>query len=469
PTIHKQNFNRFNLFGKYNLIISDHTQLTASLSSFKSKWDASGQVPSRAVEGGIIDRFGSIDPTEGGNTDRENANVLLTHSFSNGTTWENSAYYSRYKFNLFSDFTFYLNDPINGDEINQGEKRNLYGYLSRATHKYSLSNGSLTSVYGAGFRYDATIDSKLAHVVDRQFLDYIKLGNIHELNSFAYTDQQLNMGKWLIDAGLRFDYLHFNYFDKLQTMQSAPQGKSIVSPKLNIQYTINKTFQVYAKMGKGFHSNDTRVVVAQQGREILPAAYGVDVGFMIKPVPHLFINTAAWYLYLSQEFVYVGDDGNIEPSGRTRRTGIDIILRYQFSSNFFANLNLNFTNPKAIDASKGQNYIPLAPTATSTGGLFYKPKEGFNGSLTYRWIKKRPANEDNSIVAKGYFLLDGSFNYTKHKYEVGIAVENILNVTWNEAQFATESRLKNEPTPVTELNFTPGTPFFARIKFAVFF
>ena len=145
------------------------------------------------------------------------------------------------------------------------------------------------------------------------------------------------------------------------------------------------------------------------------------------------------------------------------------MARYQFSENFFANLNINFTKPRAIGEPKGADYIPLAPRATSAGGIFYKKKEGFNGSLTYRYIKSRPANEDNSIVAKGYFLADASLNYTKSKYEVGLAVENIFNADWNEAQFATESRLKNEPSPVTELHFTPGIPFFARIKFAVFF
>jgi len=260
-----------------------------------------------------------------------------------------------------------------------------------------------------------------------------------------------------------------NYFDKLTTTRLPSQGKGIVSPKLNIQYTVSKQLQLYAKAGKGFHSNDTRVVVAKRGEEILPAAYGGDVGFMMKPSSNLFINVTAWYLYLNQEFVYVGDDGNVEPSGKTRRQGIDVILRYQFSSKLFANANINFTKPRAIDKPKGENYIPLAPTATSTGGLFYRQKIGWNGSLTYRYIKDRPANEDNSIVAKGYFLLDGSLNYTKQKYEVGVAVENIFNADWNEAQFATESRLQNEPAPVTELNFTPGTPIFARIKLAVFF
>ena len=469
PTVNKQHFNRFNVFGKYNRALSANTQLTASLSAFKSKWDASGQVPERAVADGTIDRFGSIDPTEGGNTERYNANISVAHTFAGGTVWENQAYYSRYIFNLYSNFTFYLNDPVNGDEINQAENRNMLGYLSRVNHKYIFNNWSLQSFYGAGLRYDMTTDSRLAHVVQRQHLSDIQLGDITESNAFGNIQQQASIGKWLIDAGVRLDYLHFKYADKLNAVQQPAQGKSIVSPKINIQYTINPRVQLFVKAGKGFHSNDARVVVANDGKQILPAAYGADIGVILKPTSQLLLSVAAWYLHLDQEFVYVGDDGNIEPSGKTRREGIDIIARYQFSRYLFANLNVNLTKPRALGEAKGQDYIPLAPTATSTGGLFYKKEKGFNGGLSYRYIKDRPANEDNSIVAKGYFLLDGSINYTQLKYELGLALENVFNVKWNEAQFATESRLKNETNPVTELNFTPGMPFFARLKLAVFF
>ncbi|MDQ6812662.1 MAG: TonB-dependent receptor, partial [Bacteroidota bacterium] len=164
-----------------------------------------------------------------------------------------------------------------------------------------------------------------------------------------------------------------------------------------------------------------------------------------------------------------GDDAVVEPGGKTRREGIDFIARYQFTDKWFANANINLTKPRAIGPPKGEDYIPLSPTASSTGGLFYRPKEGFNGGISYRVIKDRPANEDNTIIARGYFVMDASLNYSKSKYEVGIAIENLLNTTWNEAQFATESRLRGEPASVTELHFTPGIPFFARAKLAFFF
>ena len=468
-TENKQRLNRFNIFGKYNNVLSAKTNLSFSASGFKSNWNASGQIPTRAVEDGTITRFGSIDPTEGGNTERYNANLFVTHQFNNGATWQNQVFYNRYKFNLYSNFTFFLNDPINGDGIQQQEARNLFGFVSTLKEKRFFGNATLSSTDAIGIRYDATNRSKLANVMKRQFLSNVKLGDVKEANAYAFTQQQLSVGKWEFDAGLRFDYFNFNYFDRLTNVQLQQQNKSIISPKFNVQYNLKKEIQLYVKTGKGFHSNDTRVVTDNTTKQILPAAYGVDFGLILKPTKNLLINIAAWKLYLQQEFVYVGDAGIVEASGKSKRQGLDIIARYQISKSLFANTNINFTKPRAIDKTKGENYIPLAPTATSTGGLFYKKLTGFNGGLSYRYIKDRAANVDNSIVAQGYFLLDASFNYTQPNYEIGLSFENIFNVKWNEAQFATESRLQNETDPVNELHYTPGTPVFAKIKLAVFF
>ncbi len=469
PTISEQRFKRLNLFGKYNFSFSDRTQLSASASSFTSRWDASGQVPDRAVESGLIGRFGSIDPTEGGNTERHNVNLTVSHRFHKGASWDNQAWYSRYRFNLYSNFTFFANDPVNGDGINQAEGRNLFGYLSTLKQQYYFNRVRLNSTYAAGFRYDATRDSRLSHQVKRVVTDDVKLGDINEANLFAYTQQQVSVGKFVFDAGVRLDHFNFRYYDKLSATQLPSQSKTIVSPKLNIQFTLNKQVQFFVKTGKGFHSNDTRVVVENAGKEILPAAYGADLGFIVKPAKNLLVTVAAWYLHLEQEFVYVGDEGVVEPSGKSRRQGIDVIARYQLNDHIFANVNLNFTRPRAIGEPKGADYIPLAPTLTSVGGLYYKATKGFNGGLSYRYIKDRPANEDNTIRAKGYFVMDAALNYTRPKYEAGIAVENLFNVKWNEAQFATESRLQGEPGNVTELHYTPGTPFFFRVKLAYFF
>lgn len=470
PFKHPQHFNRFNIQGKFTTQLNKSNRLMLMASTLNSNWDASGQVPERAIKSGLIDRFGAIDSTEGGYTSRTNAVARLTTYFNDHTSWENQWYYSHYQFRLYSNFTFYLNDPINGDQIRQSEKRDIIGYNSKFTHETEAGSWHITSLLGTGFRYDQTHNSELSHTVDKStVLEYKQLGNIRELNAFGYVDESFSRNRWLFNAGVRLDYFNFDYTDKLTTGQLPAQRKAIFSPRLNVQYTLNSKSQLYFKAGKGFHSNDARVVVFNRGSEILPAAYGADLGVMLKPVPKLLVNIAAWYLYLQQEFVYVGDEGIVEPSGKTRRIGLDVSGRYQFTKWLFADVNLNLAKPRSIDDPKGENYIPLAPTLTSTGGLSWQLRNGINGSIRYRYMKNRPANEDNTVIAKGYTVTDFALNYTHKKYEIGISVENLFHVKWNETQFDTESRLKNEPDPVSEIHFTPGVPFFARMKLAVFF
>lgn len=465
-----QHFNRFNLFGKLNTNIGKNNKLTLIGSTLSSDWDASGQIPERAVKSGMIGRFDYIDNTEGGYTSRSNASATLNRYLSPNTTWENQAYYTNYHFNLHSNFTFFLNDPVNGDQIRQREARNIYGYHSKLSNETTLGDWNLQSVYGTGFRLDETRNTELSHTINRNtVIAYKQLGNIRETNAFVYAEESIEKNRWRFNLGTRLDYFNFHYHDKLNANQNPDQQKIIVSPKLNIQYTLNTKTQLYLKTGKGFHSNDARVVVFNRGYDILPAAYGADLGVLLKPTRNLLVNVAAWYLYLQQEFVYVGDEGVVEPSGKTRRTGIDLSARYQLTNWLFADVNANLAKPRSMEAPKGENYIPLAPTLTSTGGLSWQLKNGWNGSLRYRYMHNRAANEDNSVTAKGYTVTDLSINYTKKKYELGVAIENLFNVKWKETQFDTESRLKNEPAPVSEIHFTPGTPFFARMKLAVFF
>lgn len=463
-----QHFNRINIFGKYNWQLNEMNQLQFIVSKFKSSWDASGQIPQRAVQQGIIDRFGAIDDREGGATNRTNISSKWKY-IKKHFNISQQLYYIRYNFDLFSNFTFFLNDPVNGDQIRQKEKREIAGYNASLLIKHYYHQWQITTNAGWGLRADKTDNSELSHTVAKEFvLERKALGDIKELNSFVYASQNISTGKWVVNPGIRVDYFSFNYKDALNTALPAQQ-KAIISPKLNLFYNYNKTLQLFIKTGKGFHSNDTRVVVPGNGVQILPSAYGADAGVVLKPFKNLIINTAAWYLFLQQEFVYVGDEAVIEQGGKTQRLGIDLSARYQLGKKWLADINLNYAHARALENPKGQNYIPLAPSFTSIGGISYQSKNGLNGSLRYRFIKNRTANEDNSVQAKGYFVSDFSLNYTKRNIEIGAAIENLFNTKWNEAQFETTSRLKDEPAEVTELHFTPGIPFFAKLRVSIFF
>lgn len=461
-----QNFNRVNLLGKYSAILDDNSKFSISASRFASKWDASGQIPQRLVDNGTISRFGAVDDTEGGTTARTNINATISKPIDENTFLKAKAFYSNYQFELYSNFTFFLEDPINGDQIKQKESRDLYGMNAELNKKIKNNDWDVLFQLGIGFRADATTDSELSHTLNRSTtLVRIKLGDIDEVNGFSYLNSEIKLGKLLINPAVRLDYFKFNYQDKLAPIYKTQSETEVkVSPKLNFIYSQNNDLQFFVKSGIGFHSNDTRVVVQNNGKQILPTAIGTDIGTIWKPFPKLIVNSALWYLYLQQEFVYVGDAGIIEPSGKSKRMGIDLGLRYQLNDYLYFDADANYTYARSIDEPNGQNFIPLAPDFTSTGGLSFQKWNGFSGGLRYRYLNSRPANENNSIVAKGYALADFNVNYTYNKVTFGISIENILNTKWNETQFATESRLQNETNSVDEIHFTPGTPYYMKGK-----
>ena len=467
-----QHFNRINLMGKYHGLIGTDKILTMSMSTFTSRWEASGQIPDRAVKQGLIDRFGAIDDKEGGNTSRTNANIQLLQNLGNGDLLRNQFYYVKNQFRLYSNFTFFLDDPVNGDQIRQVESRDIFGYNLSYAAERELGSMSLRTELGLNIRYDKTKETELAHTAMRKkVINYLALGDIDQLNAALYVDEVLKVNnRFSINAGLRFDQFSFGYVNLLDSIYDHPVVyANIPSPKLNFYYNASPNVQIYLKSGIGFHSNDARVVVPQNGLDILPKAYGVDLGTFIKPFPRLLLNLAGWFLDLEQEFVYVGDAAVVEPSGKTRRYGFDFSSRYQAADWLFVDVDLNYTVPRSREAAEGGNYIPLAPTFTSIGGLTTRFGKGLNASLRYRHISDRPANENNTVTALGYTLLDGGITYTARKCEFGLSFENILNVDWNEAQFDTESRLFDEPEPVSELHYTPGTPFFVRGSATFFF
>jgi len=459
-----QNFNRMNIFGKYTGNVTNSDKLGITASHFTSKWDASGQIPQRAIDRKIIDRFGAIDDTEGGNTSRTNLIVKYDKLIDENTSIKNQLFLSKYDFELYSNFTFFLNDPINGDQIRQKENRTIYGLNSEYKKSFSIENTKATLNAGINLRYDQSRNNELSHTVNRkETLKILKLGDINETNFGGYVNTTFDFGKWTINPAVRVDYFSFEYNDKLQPhYETQVETKAIASPKLNIFYNYSQNLQFYLKTGKGFHSNDTRVVIAKNDKKILPASYGFDAGFAWKPFEKWFLNTAYWYLYLQQEFVYVGDEAVVEPSGKTRRQGVELSLRYQPFKWLFWNLDTTYTHARSIDEPKGQNYIPLAPDFTLVSGLNFKDLSGFYGGINLRHIKNRPANEDNSITAKGYTVVDFNINYQWHRLDFGIQIQNLFDTKWNETQFATESRLKNEAQPVEEIHFTPGTPFFLK-------
>lgn len=460
-----QAFNRLNLLGKFRALIDDDQRVTLSVSAFQSGWDASGQVPERAIQGGMISRFGAIDNTEGGKTSRYNFNFEHLKSVNNNSLIKNQLFYIDYGFELYSNFTFFKEDPINGDQIRQKEKRHIFGYNGAYQTSGSLMGKKLDTEIGLFFRNDQISDAELSRSQQRSFTKTrLALGDVNETNTGVYLTETWHLSsKFTLNAGLRADVFQSAYDNKLDSVYAPGRVSSgFVSPKLNLYYDPSSKLRLYASGGYGFHSNDTRVVVPQNGVEISPKAIGGDLGLIFKPTSSLLFNVAAWGLALDQEFVYVGDEAIVEAGGKTLRLGADLSARLQLFNFLFLDLDATYSHARATEETEGAQYIPLAPKWTTTGGLAWEQSKGFFGSLRFRHLGDRAANEDNSLNAQGYFLLDAVAGWKKGNFEFGFNVQNLLNQEWKEAQFETESRLRDELEPVSEIHFTPGTPFFLK-------
>jgi len=457
-----QNFHRVNLQSKLSKTFDNGNLLEASVSFFDSEWTASGQIPERAIRSGLISRLGAIDDTEGGKTSRKSINFKETIFLGDKSHLKGGVYLSQYDFELFSNFTFFLDDSEFGDQIKQSESRVTCGAFVHLGHELS---SDLVLKYGANFRNDKVSDIQLTNTINRETIqDFVALGNVAESNISSFFTTDYKKGNWKFTPGVRLDYFDFNYTDKLETTPKNLEENSVLfSPKFITSYTPNKKVQFALKLGQGFHSNDTRVAVLN-GSSALPKSTGGDLEVNWKVNSKIILTSAVWFLDLEQEFVYVGDAGIVEPSGRSKRKGVDVSARIELKKGLLANFDFNYTHARSSNGESFSERIPLAPELTSTGGFSYVSDKGFFGSLNYRYLGDRAANEDFSSVAKGYLLLDGSAGYKSQHIEFSVGVENALNTDWKEAQFLTLSRLQFEETPVEEIHFTPGTPFFLNAK-----
>jgi len=269
-----------------------------------------------------------------------------------------------------------------------------------------------------------------------------------------------------------------------------------LSPKANLVISPSRSLDLYANFGAGFHSNDARDVIVDQRvadleralrrnglneRQIsdsltalnidpahrdaktLPRAVGAELGFRTRLGERLNFGAAAWWLDIEREFVYVGDAGTTELSGRTRRYGVDLETRLKVLSWLYGDADVTISTGEARDEPAEANEIPLAPRFIAAGGLTVRHPQGYEGGLRIRHLGNRPANEDNTVTALGYTVLDLAASYRFGNYQINFVLENLTDTDWNEAQFDTESRLRDEPAPASELHFTPGNPRNVRV------
>jgi TonB family protein len=528
PFINEEKLYRYNLFAKVSYDFSPRTSLGVFIEAYGSGWIGSGQIPSREVDAGRLNQFGAIDPSEGGLTQRQMVTAFLHHRDPKHE-FDATVYFTRYRLSLWNNFTFFLGDPVNGDEIEQDDARTFTG-ANLSYHLHSrVGRVFFRTTVGAQLRYDGVhVDlwnatsqagnfrKRLGRHVDASRFHFGNDDDIDQINLSAYLEEDVAFARWFrAIVGLRADYFGFNVSDQGEALSadmpatSGVKQKSLLSPKATLVFTPIRPLDLYLNFGMGFHSNDARIVV-QEGRttpegtvvNAVPRIYGGELGARYTFRHYLTVAAALWASYLENETVFSGDTGVFEPSDPTRRYGFDLEVRAQPLSWLYLDFDLAQATSTAVTDKGNGGAVALAPKLYMTGGITVKHRIGVRGGLRFRYLGDRPAFDASSpeymtlnptdprrVNAQGYFVVDLYGAYRYRWFEVGLAIENLFNSSWREAQFGNHSCTRDETynalsphadvcnvnlpadkrTGVPDVHFTPGVPFNLQLSLKAYF
>jgi TonB family protein len=503
PFEHPEDFKKYNLYGKLTYHLDARSQIAVAASAYNGSWNASGQLPDRAVRSGQVGYFGALDPSEGGSSSRENVYATLRLRPDQNSEFNALAYRSHYDFNLYSNFTLFSRDPVNGDEIQQTDERSLTG--GRASYRWLRRwRGMLfDSTVGGTARADS-IHNGLAYVKQRERLQQVIDADIAESSVGVFAKEEVQLVRWLrLMGGVRFDHFTFAVDDRLEdlatqgTATSGSRGASRISPKATAVVSPHPTTDLFVNFGYGFHSNDARGVVRLTDPVTpLTRAVGYELGARTRLLQsRLDLAVALWGLDIDSEIVWVGDEGTTEASGATRRLGVEAEARLQLRPWLFADLDVTWSDAKFKQNAGNAGAVALAPRLTVSGGLSANHASGARGGLRGLHIAERPATEDGFLTAEPTTLVDLFAAYRWRSLDLSLTLENLLDRRYRSAQFATVTRLANEaptnapPPPgacpagtraaaaeatgnfqgCEDVSFSPGNPFSLRLMASYYF
>ena len=463
-----QDFKKLSTLYRYNIQLKK-TTVSSGVSYFNSSWNASGQIPLRAVTNGSIDWYGAIDDTEGGQTSRGNVFVKAKTRLSGGHSIENFIFYSKNDYTLYSNFTFFLNDSINGDMIDQREDRHIVGYRGAYRRFDKIKNMRLKSEIGYGIKYDIA-KTGLYKSNQRATLDVLDRHKVWETNADVYIRESIDLNsRWTIIAGTRVDFLNGRVDDVLDTTSNTITAHRF-SPKFSVFYNPTETWQLFAKASSGFHSNYIKAATDNLTTSPLPGALSADLGTEFKLGRKLVSSIVLWTIQSDAEYIFVADASEFENKGSSIRYGADLAFKFQPIEELIFDWSGNMSYGELLEESEGENSIPSAPRFTSTLAVIFSPIKPLSIYVGGRYMARRPLIEDESIWADDYLILDANVTYSfKNNIQLGISIQNFLNEQWMEAVFYDSSKLANETEAVDDFHFTPGTPRFVKASISYLF
>lgn len=441
--------------------------LTAN--GYYNDWTASDHIPERAVRQGLISRFGTIDPSDGGQVHRFGLTFNGWNDSKLGQT--RLTLYSYYSdLRLYSNFTYFLDDPVNGDQIFQKDRRVvLGGDLSH--HWHWLFHGIDAGFkLGAQVRQDFIPKVALYHTRRRRILDPVRIDKVNETNVGIYLE---NNTRWhekvRTIAGLRGDIFLFDVEDRFIAANTGDTSDAKISPKFGIILGPWYDTELYFNYGFGFHSNDARGTVARidpkTGEAVQPVdpivgSRGFEAGIRTYWFPGLSSTLALWQLRLDSELVFVGDAGTTEPSGESKRYGIEWSNYYQPLDWLTLDFDMALTRARFINAGSHANNIPNSVGRVITGGITVDHPSGGFGSVRVRHFGAMPLNEAGTVEANSTTIVNVGLGWRwQDRFRVSLDILNITDSEDAEISYNYVSRLPGEPASgVDDVYFHPVLP-----------
>jgi len=422
PWVNEEDLSRFNGVLRYSQ--GDAASgFNVTLMGFDSDWTATDQVAQRAVDSGEIDRFGTLDPTTGGESSRFSLSGNVRHALGNAQL-QMDAYAIRYALDLWSNFTYALDDPLtgapNGDQFKQADRRTVFGMHPRYAWSGKLGGAESTNTVGLQVRYDDIRRVGLYSTAQRQVVSTTREDSVDQLSGGLYVENSTQWTPWLRTiAGLRADWYRFDV-DSSIAQNSGKESDSIVSPKLGLVFGPWAKTEYFVNAGYGFHSNDARgTVITVDPKTLDPAdpvdplvrTKGAELGVRTQIVPNLQSSFALWYLQQDSELLFVGDAGTTEASRPSKRVGIEWINYYRPLPWLLIDAELAFTRARFRDEDAAGDRIPGAMERMAQVGVTVEDLGRWFGSVQLRYLGARPLIEDDSVRSESTTIANARVGY----------------------------------------------------------
>jgi outer membrane receptor protein involved in Fe transport len=431
---------------------------------YQASWNATDQIPQRAVDSGLIGLYGAIDPTDGGRSERYSLSGQWRQS-EGGIDRAATFYLIHSRLNLYSNFTYFLDDPVNGDQIEQAEKRFIAGGSASQTWFMKIGGREMWNTLGALVRRDRIEPVGLYATAARQRLATTRQDDVTVASAGLYFSNTVTWTPWLRTiAGLRGDYADFDVSSDIP-VNSGTAHDSLWSPKLSLVFGPWTNTEYFVNAGRGFHSNDARGTTitvdpktgeAAERVDPLVRTFGYEVGARSELAKGLTASTALWLLDQDSELLFVGDAGTTEPSRPSRRYGLEVLTQYLPRPGIAFDLSLAFTHARFRDDDPAGNYIPGAPDSVASAGVTVDRGYGWFGALRWRYFGPRPLTEDDSVRSKPTSLVNARLGYAFGKsMKFQLDVFNLFNRQDHDIDYFYESQLRGELAPVADIHFHP--------------